>query len=400
MILRYFALVLCLAGMQIVGGPARGADGEAGRLMVLSSRVLPAFTIERDGRRFTSGAAATTVRRGDVLIPDAESRLLLSPDDAACDEVELTAPAEVPACPDKSKGLGELVYDLVANRYLATPPETVTMYAARGRRVEPLFSLRTRPLRLFMDVPADHAGRRDLAGLPFLRFAADKSEADAALRIDEGIILEPLAFAGGKREFPSGDLAAVRAFLSDAADFLTLAGLRHSGLPSGLECAVVVRAPRAQGAQTDDADRRGVDDAASRESPMERTLPPDAPRLEAEAIQDGTVEFSVRNTSSTPWYVYIVNYTEKGTVLPLYPPADKMEAHTALPPGATADLSDALLALESPVEYVLIAASRHKLDIRQTAPETGGTVDAPRIVRYRYVPENAVHSALLVLNAL
>jgi hypothetical protein len=388
----HYSIYFALLAVLFARSPASASGDEVGRLTVLSSVTMPAFTIERDGRRVTSESATTFVRQGDVLIPDADTRLLLSPDNIACDEMEITIPTEVSVCPDKNKGLGEMVYDLVADRYLAASSESAGMYATRGSPPEQLFSLRPEVLRLFVDAPADSVYRRDLSGLPFLRFAAHKSEADAVLHIPDCVILEPLSFAGEKRVFTAGEMLSVRSALLDMADFLTLARMKHNGLPPGLECSVVVRTPAASGALPEPAGGHGTT--------AEREFSLDVPLLEAEAAKDRIIGFTVHNHTSSPWYLYIVNYTAEGNILSLYPPADKEGQHTALAAGASADLSDALLALESQVEYVLIAVSKHKLDIRQAAREKSGTGAVSRIIRNRYAPENSFSSALLVLKTL
>jgi hypothetical protein len=94
-----------------------------------------------------------------------------------------------------------------------------------------------------------------------------------------------------------------------------------------------------------------------------KSLPPGKAHETVQSYSgDALLRFTVANAETRPYYVYLLNITSKGEIIPLYPEEWQGKTDGLLEPGRTRAL-DVRLALEESKEYVRLIASREPLDL-------------------------------------
>ncbi|MDM8539821.1 caspase family protein [Desulfococcaceae bacterium HSG9] len=74
--------------------------------------------------------------------------------------------------------------------------------------------------------------------------------------------------------------------------------------------------------------------------------------------------FTLRNNTDRPYYTYLVNMTDRGEIIPFYPPAYLNSESGLLPPGGVRHIEEVTLFIETPGrEYIRLIASLKPIDI-------------------------------------
>ena len=102
--------------------------------------------------------------------------------------------------------------------------------------------------------------------------------------------------------------------------------------------------------------------------------------MDKAAIRVGQLlDFSVRNTSNQPYYLYLVDIMSDGTILPFYPPRDAGAEFGLIKPGASRLLDEVRLSMENVgTEYLRMIVSRTPIDIYQLEEDAPPTSGAPK----------------------
>jgi hypothetical protein len=353
---------------------------EVGYINILNGiEPAKAFVIERRGSIIKPEGVYTDLEKDDVVKPAAEALLLFTPSNTACAVVEIQGQFTATACSAPPGSITDMVYDFVIGKFLAVPQKRVGTFATRGTKDERVHSLPPQALRLFVE-STDLAD--SLRKTPFIALTEKKSEAEALI-LGQGVVqlLSPGAISGLRFQLPT-EGTALRQALLRRINFKTMAELVSSNPWPAVEWSINIHAPVTGGPLKYDA----------RQWAIVKTTQVKADQVAPISVKRPSVlTFKLVNHSDKSYYVYLVNYTDEGQVLPFLPIQDAPQWPNLLEAGKELPLGSILLELTSTKEYVRLIISENPLDLGQFNQESlevpAETVANPG--RLRPVPENS-----------
>jgi hypothetical protein len=377
-----FFLVLVLL---LVGRPSAGA-AEVGYVNILNG-VEPdkAFVVERRGRAITPEDVYTDLEEGDLVKPAAEALLLFTPTDTACEAVEIMDEFTATACPPATGGLKDALYDFVADEFMATPSESVEIFTTRGAKDKRVYSLPPQALRLFVESPAL---ADSLKKTPFVALTANKAKAEALI-LGQGQVrlLAPRETDGPRFQLPA-EGAALRQALLRRIHFKAMADLASPNpWPVAVEWSINIHAPVENGSRDYDGQKWGL---------VKTMKASDGPAGHIAVKEPCLLTFKIVNRGDTPYYVYLVNYTGNGQVLPFLPPQEKAQMPNLVAAGAELAVDGVFLELGASTEFVRLILSENPLDLRpfgqKSLDEAAGQTTPP--ARLRPAPADSWFTAV------
>jgi hypothetical protein len=377
----WFLILFVLVVTSLIGSVA-GLAKEVGYVNILNGQSpIEAFTVERQGQKIFPKGVYTTLEEGDLVAPSPEAMLMFTPTDTACEAVEIRGEFSATACPVPPDGLKDMVYDFVANEFLAAPDESVGVFATRGAKEKRLFSLPPRALRLYVD-------NKDLAAslkrTPFLVMTGDKDQAETLIIGQEQIkLLSPRQTESRQFNWTT-EGPALRQALRNRINFQTIANLNSPGDWPDFEWTINIYTEGANGSLDHDG-RKWILDRSIKVGQSSTPISVKAPCV---------LTFNLVNRSSEQYYVYLVNYTPTGMLLPLLPSPEAPKISNQLSVEGELALPHLFLELSEKQENVRLIISENPLDISLFNQGDINSVSdtATKFTRLRPAPEKSWHT--------
>ena len=356
--------------------PSAGLAEKVGYVKILNGAdISTAFVVERQGRVITPKGLYTELEAEDAVKPSSEALLFFFPYDVACEALEIKGEFKARACPVKKASTKDTFYDFMTNEFLAAPEESQDIFVTR---TFDFYSLLPRALRLYVE---DQSLAESLKKTPFLALTSQKSQAEALL-MGHGPV--KLLFPGGNegRQFNLPvEEPALRQYLLNRINFQTMISMVSPVPWPEVEWSINIHAPAKGGTLEYDGYWWDVVKRVQVKAGQTVPIPVQEPCV---------LTFTIVNRGLTPYYAYLINYTEEGQIQPFWGPSP--EASMTPKPNLNAGQKISLgnMKLISPREYMRLIVSEVPLDLSSFSqenlePQVGSTV---RAVRLRPVPEH------------